>query len=66
MITQQDFIHMECQRWQEGRWLNQKQAIAVGISKYKKYLQTKEIPFEIEPFEIEEYIKGRKKIIKIK
>ena len=61
MINQQDFIHMECQRWREGRWQNQKQAIAVGISRYKKYLQTKEIPFEME-----EYIKGRKKVIKIK
>jgi len=54
MITQQDFIYYECQRWQEGRWLNQKQAIAVGISRYKKYLSTKEVPFEME-----EYIKSR-------
>ena len=61
MITQTNFIHMECQRWQEGRWLNQKQAIAVGISRYKKYLQTKEIPCEME-----KYIKGRQVKIKIK
>ena len=46
-LTQQDFIYRECQRWQEGRWLTQKQAIAVGISKWHKYQRTGEMPPEM-------------------
>ena len=40
-FTQQDFIKLECERWKyEGRWKNQKQAIAVAFSKFRKYLQS--------------------------
>ena len=67
-LTQQDFIHRECQRWQEGRWQSQEQAIAVGISRWHKYQQTGEIPPEMAKngLQDDKTSKVGKKVVKIK
>ena len=68
MITQQDFIYMECKRWQNGRWQNQKQAIAVGISKWHNYQLTGEMPPEMAKngLQDDKTSKVGKKVVKIK